>query len=75
MDGTLTLIFANSKTTQDIITRISVVLQLSLKLNLTKFGGRSSNGHLETSNFVQSRILVRLTTGENLVLISLATFE
>ena len=39
MDGTLTLIFDNSVTTQDIIPKILAFLQLSLKQILTKFGG------------------------------------
>ena len=95
MDGTLTLIFAKSETTWDIITKISASLQLRKKWILTKFGGCSSkNGparsirsfrhfwreiqiwrHLEPSYLVQSGYLLRLTTGENLVLISQTTFE
>ena len=39
MDGTLTLIFANSLTTQDAMTKISASLQLNKKRILTKFGG------------------------------------
>ena len=42
MDGTLPLIFADSLTTQDIITKISAFLQLTRKWILTKFGGRGS---------------------------------
>ena len=95
MDGTLPLIFPNSLTTQDIITKISAFLQLTRKWILNKFGGRGSKngptmpirsfrgfwqeiqifGTLETSNFLQGGFLSRLTTGENLVLISQTTFE
>ena len=95
MDGTLPLIFANSLTTQDIITKISAFLQLTKKWILSKFGRRGSKnapatpirsfrgfwreiqifGTLETSNFLQGGFLSRLTTGENLVLISLTIFE
>ena len=42
MDGTLTLIFANSLTTQDVMTKISASLQLTKKQILTKFGGCGS---------------------------------
>ena len=95
MDGTLPLIYANSLTTQDIITKISAFLQLPKKWILSKFGGHGSKnapatpirsfrcfwrniqifGILETSNFLQGGFLSRLTTGENLVLISLTIFE
>ena len=42
MDGTLTLIFANSLTTQDITIKISAFFQLTKKQILTKFGGCGS---------------------------------
>ena len=42
MDGTLTLIFAKSKTIWDIIMKISALLQLRPISILTKFQGRSS---------------------------------
>ena len=42
MDGTLTLVFANSSTTQDITTKISALLQLTNKLIFTKFWGPGS---------------------------------
>ena len=50
MDRTLTLIFANSLTTQDIITKLSAFLQLSKKRILTKFGGRGSKNGPATSS-------------------------
>ena len=49
MDGTLSLPFANSVTTQDIITKISAFLQLSLKWILTKFGGPGSKNKPATA--------------------------
>ena len=42
MDGTLTLIFANSKTTWDFVTKFSALLQLRKIWILTKFEGCSS---------------------------------
>ena len=95
MDGTL--LFTNSLSTQDIITKISAFLQLTEKWILTKFERRGLNnkltmqwpirsfrgfwqdmqtlGNSETSNFEQGRFLSRLTTGENLVLITSIPFE
>ena len=42
MDGTLTLIFAKSKTVWDILMKISALLQLRPISILNKFQGRSS---------------------------------
>ena len=50
MDRTLPLIFANSLTTQDIMTKISAALQLTLKRILTKFGGCGSKNGPATSS-------------------------
>ena len=56
MDGTLTLIFANSVTTQDIITKISASFQLSLEWILTKFEGcgLKSKGATPIRSFLHS---------------------
>ena len=41
----------------------------------TFLAGNPNLGHLELSKFVQSGFIERVTIGENLVLISLTTFE
>ena len=56
MDGTLTLIFANSVTTQDIITKISASFQITLEWILTKFEGcgLKSKGATPIRSFLHS---------------------
>ena len=56
MDRTLTLIFANSVTTQDIITKISAFFQITLEWILTKFEGcgLKSKGATPIRSFLHS---------------------